>query len=85
MYPPIAKAAHITGKVIVRVTVKRGQVVKTDVLSKPDIASGQRFLESPTVGNLKTWHFAANVTGARVAVDYQDVVPGGSARLIGGA
>jgi outer membrane biosynthesis protein TonB len=63
MYPPIAKAAHITGKVIVRVTIKAGLVVKTDVLSKPDVRSGQRFLESPTVENLKTWRFAADVTG----------------------
>jgi hypothetical protein len=63
MYPPIAKVAHITGKVIVRVTVKDGLVVKTDVLSKPDVRSGQRFLESPTVENLKTWRFAADVTG----------------------
>ena len=30
MYPPIAKAAHITAQVIVRVTVKNGQVAKTD-------------------------------------------------------
>jgi hypothetical protein len=63
MYPPIAKAAHITGKVVVRVTIKDGLVVKTDVLSKPDVRSGQRFLESPTVENLKTWRFAADVTG----------------------
>lgn len=63
MYPPIAKAAHITGTVVVRVTVKDGLVVKADVLSKPDVRSGQRFLESPTVENLKTWRFAADVTG----------------------
>ena len=63
VYPPIAKAAHVTGKVIVRVTIKDGLVVKTDVLSKLD-PSGQRFLETPTVENLKTWHFAAHVTGA---------------------
>jgi hypothetical protein len=62
MYPPIAKAAHVTGKVIVRVTVKSGLVVKTDVLSKLDPA-GQRFLETATVENLKTWRFAADVTG----------------------
>ncbi len=61
-YPPIAKAAHITGKVVVRVTVEHGVVVKTDVLSKPDVASGQRLLESPTVESLKTWRFAAQVT-----------------------
>jgi hypothetical protein len=63
MYPPIAKAAHITGQVIVRVTVKHGQVAKTDILSKPDVGSGQRYLETPTVENLKTWRFAADVTG----------------------
>jgi len=63
-YPPIAKAAQITGKVIVRVTVEHGLVVKTNVLSKPDVASGQRLLESPTVENLKTWRFAPKVTGA---------------------
>jgi len=40
MYPPIAKAAHVTGKVVVRVTVKDGLMVQTDVLSKPAVASG---------------------------------------------
>jgi Gram-negative bacterial TonB protein C-terminal len=63
VYPPIAKAARVTGKVIVRVAVKDGLVVQTDVLSKPGVASGQRFLETPTVENLKTWRFAADVTG----------------------
>lgn len=60
MYPPIAKAAHVTGNVTLRATVKDGQVVKTDVLFKLD-PSGQRFLETSTVENLKTWHFAADV------------------------
>lgn len=64
LYPAIAKAAHITGKVSVRVTVKDGMVVKTDVLSVNDGKKGQRFLESPTVDNLKTWRFAATVTKA---------------------
>ncbi len=64
MYPPIAKAAHITGRVIVRVTVKGGLVEKADVLSKPDVASGGRLLETPTVENVKTWRFAADMTGA---------------------
>lgn len=63
-YPPIARAARITGKVIVRVTVEHGLVVRTEVLSKPDVASGQRLLESPTVENLKTWRFSAQATGA---------------------
>lgn len=63
VYPPIAKAAHITGKVNVRVVVEDGLVVKTEVLSKPDVSSNGRFLESPTVENLKSWRFATNVTG----------------------
>jgi hypothetical protein len=63
VYPPIAKAARVTGKVLVRVTVKDGAVVQTAVLSKPGDASRQRFLETPTVENLKTWRFAADVSG----------------------
>jgi len=62
MYPPIARAARVTGKVTVRVTVKNGAVVETDVLSKLNPA-GQRFLEKPTLKNLKTCHFAADVNG----------------------
>jgi outer membrane biosynthesis protein TonB len=62
MYPPIAKAAHVTGKVVLRAIVKDGLVVKTDVLSKLD-PSGQRFLETSTVENIKTWRFAADVNG----------------------
>ena len=64
MYPPIAKAAHVTGKVAVRVTVKDGLIVQTEVLSEPAVASGGRLLESPTLENLKTWRFASDVTGA---------------------
>jgi TonB family protein len=64
MYPPIAKAAHVTGKVVVRVTVKDGLIVQTEVLSKPAVASGGRLLESSTLENLKTWRFAADMSGA---------------------
>jgi hypothetical protein len=64
MYPPIAKFSHVTGKVVVKVTVKDGLLVQTEVLSKPAVASGGRLLESSTVENLKTWRFAADVTGA---------------------
>ncbi len=63
-YPPIAQAAHITGKVVVRVAVKDGLVVETDIVSVNDGRAGQRFLETPTVENLKTWRFAADVTGS---------------------
>jgi hypothetical protein len=74
MYPPIAKAAHVTGKVILRATVKDGLVVNTDVLSKLD-PSGQRFLETSTVENLKTWRFAADVTGV-FTVSYTYTISG---------
>lgn len=37
MYPPIARTAHITGKVAVQVAVKDGQVVKADVAGGPVI------------------------------------------------
>src|ERR1700761_5767618 len=50
VYPPIAKAARVTGKVTIRITVKDGAVVGTDVLSKLTPAQ-QRFLETPTMEN----------------------------------
>lgn len=74
MYPPIAKAAHVTGKVIVRVTVKDGLVVKTDLLSKLN-PSEHRFLETPTVENLKTWRFAADVN-SEFSVAYSYTIAG---------
>lgn len=64
MYPPIAKAAHVTGTVVVRVTVKDGLMIQTDVLFKPAVASARRLLESLMPDNPKTWRFAADVTGA---------------------
>jgi hypothetical protein len=75
MYPPIAKAAHVTGKLILRATVKDGLVVKTDMLSKADVTAGQQYLESPTVENLKTWRFADDVNGV-FTVTYNYAVSG---------
>jgi hypothetical protein len=57
MYPPIWRAAHLTGKVIVRVTVKEGHVVETAV------QSGETHLQVPTTSNLKTWHFDDHISG----------------------
>lgn len=54
-YPAIAEAAHITGKIVVQVTVKNGRVVKADV------QSGKPYLNQPTVANLKTWLFDTRV------------------------
>ena len=58
VYPPIWQAAHLTGKVIVRVTVKNGRVVETAT------QSGEPHLQVPTVTNLKTWRFDDQVSGA---------------------
>jgi len=57
MYPPIWRTAHLSGRVVVRVTVKAGRVVDTDV------KSGESHLQVPTVSNLKTWRFGADVNG----------------------
>lgn len=56
-YPPIWRAAHLSGKVIVRVTVKSGRVVETSV------QSGESPLQVPTTSNLKTWRFDDQVSG----------------------
>ncbi len=58
VYPPIWQTAHLTGKVIVRVTVKNGRVVETAA------QSGELHLQVPTVTNLKTWRFDDQVSGA---------------------
>jgi hypothetical protein len=58
MYPPIWRSAHLTGKVVVRVTVKDGRVVETAV------QSGESHLQVPTISNLKTWRFDDHVSGA---------------------
>lgn len=57
IYPPIWRAAHISGKVAVLVNVKGGRVVEADV------QSGDSHLARPTVSNIKTWRFGKNVGG----------------------
>src|ERR1700690_598467 len=52
VYPPIGRAASVTGKVIVAVTISGGKVTNTDV------KSGAPLLVGGTVANLKTWRFA---------------------------
>jgi len=58
MYPPIWRAAHISGQVSVLVSIKGGRVVGTDV------QSGDSHLAIPTVSNIKTWRFGKNARGA---------------------
>jgi hypothetical protein len=57
IYPPIGRAARITGKVVVAVTVSGGKVTGTEV------KSGPRLLEGCTVSNLQTWRFTSDVNG----------------------
>jgi hypothetical protein len=58
IYPPIWRTAHITGKVVVFLTVKDGRIVGTDV------KSGRTELQIPTIANLKTWRCDDGVNGA---------------------
>jgi len=50
-YPTIARTARISGKVEVRVTVKDGNVISTEVKSGPPI------LARTTVANIQSWRF----------------------------
>ena len=51
LYPQLARTARIFGTVQVRVTVKEGKVVKTEVKSGPPV------LVPATVENIQTWRF----------------------------
>ena len=57
IYPPVWRTAHLTGEVVVLVTVKEGRVVDTEV------KLGEPHLQVPTVSNLKTWRFDNTVNG----------------------
>jgi TonB family protein len=52
LYPPLARAAHITGTVVIEATVEKGSVVETKVKSATSPA-----LSNPAIANLKTWKF----------------------------
>ena len=51
LYPAVARTAHVSGNVQVRVTVKDGEVIGTDV------TSGNPLLASSATDNIKTWKF----------------------------
>jgi TonB family protein len=59
VYPPIAKAAHIEGTVILLVTFKT-----TGEVEKIDIASGPKMLERAATDYVKGWR-ASEYTGPR--------------------
>lgn len=66
-YPAIARAAHITGKVEVQVTIKSGSVIKAEVKS-----SKSPFLTNPTIANIKTWQFNPDASATfRVTYSYR--------------
>jgi TonB family protein len=69
VYPPIGRAASVTGKVIVEMTVSGGKVTGTEV------KSGARMLADGTVANLQTWRFASDVSG-KFTVTYTYAISG---------
>lgn len=73
-FPPIALAARISGKVVVHITVRNGQVVQAD-LPPAQNPPRVRFLEVPTVKNVKTWRFDATVN-TRFTVKYTYKIAG---------
>jgi hypothetical protein len=61
VYPPIGRAAHVSGTVLARVTYSpRGEV--KDVTS----VSGPRLLAIPVATQLKTWHLKTNALGGEL-------------------
>jgi hypothetical protein len=73
-YPPIAEAAHLTGRVTIRVTVENGKVVKTEVINAEVRSgaqillpqSGWHWLTGQTEENLKSWRFDPSTKDAFV-------------------
>jgi hypothetical protein len=69
VYPPIGRAASVTGALIVAATISGGKVTNIDV------KSGARLLVGGTVANLKTWRFADDVNGT-LTVTYTYAISG---------
>jgi len=69
MYPPIARAAHITGTVQIQVVVEKGAVTDAQVksvvieshngsvLNDEGTKKVGPYLSNPSLANLKTWQF----------------------------
>ena len=58
VYPPIARAAHVQGAVILRVTFST-----TGSISSVESVSGPKMLVDSTSERLKAWQFHTNATG----------------------
>jgi hypothetical protein len=67
LYPPIAEAAHVTGKVTVSVTVQGGRVVKT--VAQSESPAAVHFLQPAAILNIQTWRFGKDVND-RFTVTY---------------
>ncbi|MEJ2144811.1 MAG: energy transducer TonB, partial [Acidobacteriota bacterium] len=52
LYPPIARSAHITGTVVIEVTVERGSVTGARLTSESN-----PYLANPSLANVKAWQF----------------------------
>lgn len=61
LYPPVAKAARISGTVRVEITVKNGAVTNTDVKF-----SAHPMLVKATLDNIKTFQFVPDANGTFV-------------------
>jgi hypothetical protein len=62
-YPAIARAAHITGQVVVSLEVQGGRVTKAEAhedSSHPNPAA-IHYLNPATIANVETWHFAKDI------------------------
>jgi hypothetical protein len=72
LYPPLARTAHVSGKVEIQLTVEKGAVVDAKIKSTEiEIADSQKdtvydsaakkaagkYLSDPSLANVKTWQF----------------------------
>lgn len=82
-YPPLAAAAHFTGRVTVRVSVENGKVAKTEIVSaevrdRSNVLvskAASQWLTGPTMENLKSWRFNTDVNDTFV-VNYTYEISG---------
>ena len=61
LYPPLARQARLQGSVFIHISIKDGSVMRAEVTSsKPEAL---KMLPIAASDNVKTWHFAADVSG----------------------
>lgn len=67
VYPPVAWTAHVSGTVLLEITVADGSVAAVRVLKSPS-----QTLAAPTVENVRTWRFAPHAAAIlRVSYTYR--------------